>query len=305
LCFSNSFVIIALVTARRAATRSESRHHDWCLASLFSPTLIRSLPDPSAVSAIREIISATSLCEVGAATELRQIFEQAYDRLLGSYRCEYLYKNAIAAKILMVMHSLATAGVLTELQVDDCKLDLLLVNGNSVAYEIKTELDSPDRLPSQLSTYQRAFECVYLVTHENCAPKFTSDLPSGVGILQLSSRYTLETVRPAEIDHSRLDPTVIFNMFRRPEYEAIIRKYFGSVPSVPNTRIYTECRRLFLELPISSVCAEAMAAFHVRSRQALAVSMEDVEDAPHSLLLHVLRGNIGHHQYQALSSIMI
>jgi hypothetical protein len=267
--------------------------------------LIRDLPTADALAKFREILTATGLRENCGTLSLRAAFEAAYDELLLSYRCEYLYKNAIASKILMGRHSLRTAGILTELQVDDCKLDLLMVNGQTVAYEIKTELDSPDRLFNQLATYQRAFECVYVVTHESCASRFTCDLPPGVGIMQLSSRYTLCTMREAKIDHSRLDPGVIFNMLRRAEYVPIIRRHFGAVPAVPNTRIYTECRRLFLELSIRDICSEISIAFHERSRQALALPHKDAETAPHSLMLHVLSGNVARQQYDALSSALL
>ena len=275
------------------------------MASLFSPTLIRDLPTADALARLREILSATGLRENCGTLSLRDVFEAAYDELRNSYRCEYLYKNAIAAKILMGRHSLRTAGILTELQVDDCKLDLLMVNGQTVAYEIKTELDSPDRLFNQLATYQRAFECVYVVTHERCAHRFARVLPRGVGLLQLTSLYTFRTVREADVDHSRLDPGVIFNLFRRTEYVSVIRKYFNLVPAVPNTKIYGECRNLFLKLSIQDICSVLSDALHERFRQALALSHEDAEIAPHSLTLHVLSGNLARKQYAALSGIVV
>jgi hypothetical protein len=299
------FAIIDLVTVRRGAPAERQVRHFGCLASLFSPTLIRRLTTPSALSEIQDVLAATGLDEACRALPLQRAFEHAYAALLDSYRCEYLYKNAIASKILLGKHSLRTAGMLSELQVQDCKLDLLLVNGQTVAYEIKTELDSPDRLFNQLSTYQRAFECVYVVTHESCAARFTSDLPLGVGILQLSSRYTLNQVRQAETDYSRLDPGVMFNILRRDEYVPIIRKHFGAIPMVPNTLIYTECRRLFLELPLPTICTEMSAALHERAHRALAVSQQDAETAPHSLTLHVLSGNIDRKRYEALSSVVL
>jgi len=294
-----------LVTDRRGAPDSSQLRHFGCLASLFSPTLVRRLPTPSALASIHDILAATGLRQVCRAQPLHHAFDRAYDSLLANYRCEYLYKNAIAAKLLMARHSLRTAGVLTELQVEDCKLDLLLVNGKTVAYEIKTELDSAERLCNQLATYQRAFECVYVVTHESCAARFTRNLPTGVGVLLLSSRYKFKEALGAQPDHSRLDPGVIFNMLRRTEYVPIIQKYFGVAPSVPNTRIYTECRRLFQELPLEDICLELSAAFHERARQALAISNAEAEASPHSLLLHVLSGNVGRPQFEALSRVLL
>lgn len=205
----------------------------------------------------------------------------------------------------MGKHSVRTAGVLTELQVGDCKLDLMLVNGETVAYEIKTELDSPDRLFNQLCTYQRAFERVYLVTHESCAARFASGLPPGIGILQLTSRYSFRTIQDADRDFSRLDPGVIFNMLRRVEYTGIIRKYFGSVPDVPNTRIYTECRRLFLDIPVPNISAELVSLFHERCRKSLALPYQEVDSTPHALTLHALSGDLSRRQYDALERVLL
>src|SRR3954468_16508914 len=159
----------------RALARSINAKYCGNLATVFSPTFIRRL---SNLSSLREILAASSLLqEASRLPTVGHVFELAYAILQNSYRCEYLYKNAIAVKILLGRHSPKTATLLTEVAVSGCKADLVLVNGTTVAYEIKTELDSLDRLPAQLQAYMQTFDQVYVVTYETCVERVSRSLP--------------------------------------------------------------------------------------------------------------------------------
>jgi hypothetical protein len=262
------------------------------LASIFSPAFIRRLSDPSP---LHEILDASGLArEALALPRIGDVFDFSYAVLQRHYRCEYLYKNAIAAKILLGRHSPRTATLLTETGVSECKADLVLVNGTTTAYEIKTELDSLDRLPAQLQAYSRAFDNVYVVTHEACVERVAKSLPEGVGLLVFTNRYTLSQSREAVSNCDAIDSSVVFDMLRRAEYVPIIRRHFGVVPDVPNTIIYTACRKLFLELSKEVVRAELANALKARGRPL--VSLETIDTAPHSLKFHAIVGDLGPHQ---------
>src|SRR5690625_2508078 len=56
--------------------------------------------------------------------------------------------------------------VIFELNVVNSRLDLCYINRESVAYEIKTELDSTYRLSNQIKDYFKVFEKVYLICFE-------------------------------------------------------------------------------------------------------------------------------------------
>ncbi|HSK80824.1 MAG TPA: sce7726 family protein [Thermoanaerobaculia bacterium] len=271
------------------------------LSSLFSPTVIRRLATHEAASSIREIIVTAGLDHHFGHCSLRDVFEGIYDILRQNYRCEYIYKNAIASKILLGRHSPQTSGLLTEVQVGPSKADLVLINGETTAYEIKTELDSLDRLNSQLASYQAAFDRVYVVSYERCLERIVQRLPLGVGLLCLTSRYTIATKREATADLSRLDSSVIFDILRRNEYTSIIKKHFGYVPRVPNTLLYRECRSLFLSLHQACVRNEFAAILKRRAQTAVAVLPHEIALAPHSLLLRTLTGELGPDHYRHLN----
>jgi hypothetical protein len=261
---------------------------------------MRRLATSVAADSVRDILATAGLVQYFQQCSLWDVFEGVYDVLLQHYRCEYVYKNAIAAKILLGRHSLQTSGLLTEIQVDASKADLVLINGETIAYEIKTELDSLDRLPSQLASYQAAFDRVYVVSHEKHLERIAERLPSEVGLLCLTPQYTISTAREAVAARSRIDAGVMFDILRRDEYTAIIKKCFGCVPAVPNTLLYRECRALFISLPQELVRSEFALTLKRRAQTAVKVAAKHLDSAPHSLILHMLTGELGPEQCRCL-----
>ncbi|WP_245780719.1 sce7726 family protein [Gracilibacillus orientalis] len=74
------------------------------------------------------------------------------------------------------------------------KADFILINGKAVVYEIKTELDTFERLNSQINDYFRAFDHVCVVTSESQYKKAEKKLKdSKVGICVLTKRNTIRT----------------------------------------------------------------------------------------------------------------
>jgi hypothetical protein len=214
---------------------------------------------------------------------LAGLFESLYDFLKRNYRCEYVYKNALANKILLGRHSLATSTLLTELRVENSKADVVILNGTSCVYEIKTELDSLDRLEGQLRSYRKVFDKIYVVTHESQLGKLRRVLRDDVGILVLTERYRFHEAREALSNKSNVDAASIFDCLRQSEYRDIIEREYGFVPDVPNTRIYAECKKLFARLDPVMAHEDMVDALKSRSpNRALATLVDAV---PHSLKL--------------------
>jgi len=87
------------------------------------------------------------------------LFERAFSLLeREGYRHEYVYKAALTQKIFLGRHSLQTASMLSEFRVGQCKADLVILNGTSTVYEVKSERDSLDRLERQVAAWTRAQE---------------------------------------------------------------------------------------------------------------------------------------------------
>lgn len=175
----------------------------------------------------------------------KDVLEAFYSYLLSEYRCEYVYKNFITKKILLGRHSLNTSTLLNEFRVGSSLADLVLINGNSVVYEIKTELDTPERLEDQLTDYRKAFTHIYLVTHHSLTEKYISILNDDkVGVIALTDDLTLPEIRKAKSSSLHLDITTMFKSLRKEEYSSVIKTEFGEVPEVPNMYYFKECLKL-------------------------------------------------------------
>lgn len=184
----------------------------------------------------------------GPRVTVAALMDAGLKELSRSYRCEYVYKAAIASRIVFGKHSPRTASLAIELGVDGSIVDAAVFNGTSTAYEIKTEFDSPNRLTTQAPAYLRAFECVNLVTHPDLVEKYEMVLDHRVGIYALTEGNSLSMYRAATPDLSRIDPAVIFRMLRRAEYMAAVTEFFGRQPDLPNGLVDDHYRTLFSRL---------------------------------------------------------
>lgn len=185
----------------------------------------------------------------GEGKSRKKILETMYSYLLNEYRCEYIYKNFITQKILLGRHSLNTSTLINEFRVGSSVADVVLINGKSTVYEIKTELDNPDRLQDQLADYQKAFPEIYLVVHHSGVDTYMEKLTgSHVGLIVLNRRNQLSVRKNAALNTQYLDITTMFKSLRKQEYSNIIKKAYGYVPDVPNMFYFKECLKLAKKL---------------------------------------------------------
>ncbi|WP_117161191.1 sce7726 family protein [Paraliobacillus sp. X-1268] len=88
-----------------------------------------------------------------------------------------------------------------ELNVGKSRLDLCKINGNSTAFEIKTELDTPTRVRQQMKDYFLVFEKVYLICSVNNLDTMMPYLPKECGIytyhITQTGRYIFKKNRSA------------------------------------------------------------------------------------------------------------
>lgn len=179
----------------------------------------------------------------------KDVLDLFYNYLLSDYRCEYVYKSLITKNILLGRHSLNTTTQLNEFRVGSSLADLVLINGKAVVYEIKTELDTIERLDDQLADYKKAFPIIYLVTHHSLTDKYQKLLKgSSVGLIALSKNLHLSEVQKAEPDYQGLDIVTMFKTLRKSEFSNLINEYYGYVPDVPNMYFFKECLNLALKI---------------------------------------------------------
>lgn len=231
-------------------TASNKQNVAALLARLFSPSLFREMArqgrSPLFSRLIRELIPM-GICS--SEMYVGELFDSAFDVLKrAEFRNEYVYKAAIAHKILLGRHSLKSAVMVNEFRVGNSKADAVIINGTSSVYEIKSERDSLSRLESQLSNYQKVFARVNVIVGQNHLESIISSISTDIGILLLSDRYQISTIREAvDASHSTCSDA-IFDAIRLDEAKKILALYGLPVPNVPNTKIAQALRQEFCKL---------------------------------------------------------
>lgn len=196
----------------------------------------------------------------------QRVVESAYRLLQSHRRTEYLYKNLITNKIFIGRHRAANSTIINEFRIGSAITDSIIVNGSSVAYEIKTELDNLDRLQRQLSEYYKAVPFVNVVVHHSQAERYMDVLEdSPVGLLSVSRRWQLSPVKAPQKSSGALCTVTMFNSMRVSEIEYLLSQAGIEVPKVPNGRRYETYLDLALRLPVGEFEAAFRASLRRRS----------------------------------------
>lgn len=251
------------------------------IARVFSRPVLEGMGRRGTAIDVARKLSALGVGQGKPIDTIGDLFDAGLEEIGQSYRCEYVYKAAIASRIVFGRHSPRTSSLAVELGVDGSIVDAAVFNGTATAYEIKTELDSPTRLTTQTPSYMRAFDRVFVVTHPDCADRYRNILDPRVGVLALNLDNSLSVIRAAEGDVSRVEPEVVFRMLRRPEYMSVVEQHFGPQPALPNGLVDTHYRRLFRQL--TSLQAHTALVAAMRARTTDARSVEFLSALPKSL----------------------
>lgn len=198
-----------------------------------------------------------------------ELVSEIYRELRFNYRNEYFYKNTLLNKLLLGIHSINTTTALTEIPIAKSKADFVLINGKAVVYEIKTELDNFDRLENQVNDYYKAFDHVAVVTCKDnlfALQKKLENIEKPIGIYILQKRGTISSIQEPEPYRKLLDAEILFKILRKSEYEEILMKYFSRLPEVSEFKYYSECKRLFLEIPLEEVYLDFLKQLKKRTK---------------------------------------
>jgi hypothetical protein len=220
------------------------------ISRLFSSSVFREMAAKSRSALFAKLFKESTLAESCASLKrVGDAFEAAFDilRTIG-FRDEYIYKTALTRKVLLGTHSLRTASMMTEFRVEDCKADLVILNGTATVYEIKSERDSLTRLEKQIEAYKKVFASVVVIAGENHVDSVLDSTSSDVGVMQLSKRYQISILRNARERPDRICPIAVFETLRTNEAKMILEQLGVSVPAVPNTVLRSELRERFRTL---------------------------------------------------------
>ncbi|WP_113653427.1 sce7726 family protein [Pedobacter namyangjuensis] len=245
----------------------------------------------------------TLLNKNGAAIEdkcsIKDLIQFSYEHLLLNYRHEYVYKSILLNSFILKEYSLSDTALLNEFRIGNSKADTILVNGTNKVFEIKTELDAPTRLKSQLIDYYRGFSEVYIVVHHSLVEKYKSIVEPQIGIMSFSPLNEIEVVERATPDISKLEPIAMLKSLRKEEYLNVIKNLIGEVPKVQPVHLFNECLKIANSFEAEQVQNEFLKVIKDRI-DIFTNSVTTQTDLPDYLRLACYHSNLNENDYIAL-----
>jgi hypothetical protein len=219
------------------------------LATLFSGPSIRGLSSRAGSSRLRRVACDSVTNHVDwANVSIAEFFAAAYHDLEAHHRGEYVFANVVARRLLFAGHAARATRLFSEFRVGPCWVDLLMVNGTTTAYEIKSARDRLDRLPAQLEAYRRVFDKTVVVCNPERVREVEQIAPTDVGIVMLTRNLQLRCVRESASRRACVEPPALFGLLREAEASRILDRLCGGVPNVPNTLRHEVWREQFCTL---------------------------------------------------------
>ncbi len=223
------------------------------MSRLFSAAVFKQLAKSGESPIFARLVQEIGTPNLAGSRTVAESLDAAFRTInVPGRRDEYVYKSAIARKILLGRHSLRTATMLTEVRVEGSKADVVVLNGTSTVYEIKSDRDSLARLPAQLNAYRRSFASVNVITSAGHAAQVVELAPPDVGVLVLNERGKISEVQKSVCVPERIRSENLLGILRASEAIEVLSRLGHKVPSVPNTQRYRVICEMFAELdPIS------------------------------------------------------
>lgn len=170
------------------------------------------------------------------------LLKKSYSVISKYYRCEYVYKNELI-KLLLKKYGTRNSVYFNEFRVGNSIADMVMFNGESKAFEIKTEYDTPRRLDKQMDDYKRFFDKCYIIVPEDKVDEYRDIVESTTGIIAMSrnnGRIILKEIRHAE-QNERFEFEALMSCLRTEEYKNIVLSLGESLEGIAGYDMYKYC----------------------------------------------------------------
>ncbi|MFG1359963.1 sce7726 family protein [Xanthobacter pseudotagetidis] len=146
------------------------------------------------------------------------------------------------------------------------RIDIAVINGKMEGFELKSERDTLERLPTQRDLYNKVFDLISIVVAENHREAAQDIVPEWWGLAIASSapggvQVTYERQPEA---NPALDAATVASLLWRDEAVSILERYGAArgVRSKPREALYD---RLAMTLDLDTVRAEVRSALKARA----------------------------------------
>ncbi len=130
--------------------------------------------------------------------------------ILEKYKSEILYKSLLVDYFI---NENVTAAF--EIKANSSRLDFLRINGSTISYEIKSEVDNLSKLEKQVSDYSKLFDYNYVVIGQNHLTSIKSILPKNYGIFVVKNDKLQQYKKSKK--NTKTDVNLQLNLFTKKE----------------------------------------------------------------------------------------
>lgn len=218
---------------------------------VFSRSVFKDIIDYNDFTRLDSIVERYDIGSRSSVT-YGDVIKKIYRAIRKKYCCEYVYKNEFITKILINQYGTSKTVAFNEFKIPPSIVDIALFNGESKAFEIKTEYDSPKRLSSQLENYSMFFDKCYLIVSKDLLDKYINLIDEKIGVILLSHTKTsveLIQFRDAHKNHF-INIALLMRVLHTQEYKNIIKTYYGDVPSVSCFKMFDCCFEMMKQIPL-------------------------------------------------------
>lgn len=252
------------------------------LSHLFRPSFLRKVGLNNHRSTLIEVLKVAGMANnFGSQATVSEVLTYAYEIMLKHYRCEYTFKNTILNKLFLSRHSFQNSYYTTEFICNTARADIVIANGTTTAYEIKTEYDSFDKLHNQLTEYHAVFDKVFIVTTKSLANKAVVNCLPNTGVLALDEKLVFKKIKPALSNSRNLSQQAIFSCLRQDEYPSALSVPKSDFLDMPNSMRYSFFKTIFLQL--SQAEAHSVFLRQLRQRTPEKVKIPALLSLPHAI----------------------
>lgn len=178
------------------------------------------------------------------STYLKHIY-----KILGKfYPNEYIYKNEFINKWLIKELGKSDSVIYNEFRLGKAIADMVMFNGNSKVFEIKTLLDKDTRLSNQLLEYAKIFNEVYVIVPSTKAEQYAI-LYSEIGIIAFDEIIGTFSLVRKSAKNNFIDVNTLMQILHTKEYILIVEKYFGQKPLFNDFNKFDICKNLIEQIP--------------------------------------------------------
>jgi len=177
-----------------------------------------------------------------------QYLRHAYRSVEAHYRNEYVLKNNFLTEWLLRELGQSDSRVFSEFRAGKSVADLVIFNGISKAFEIKTELDSDQRLPSQLTHYAKVFNEVYLIVPEGKVDTYSKYTDVAGLITYNETGRSFDLTKQASRNMHVCAETMMGSL-RSEEYKELVCEHYGELPTMTSFTQFSICQALIQKIP--------------------------------------------------------